>query len=208
MADRAGFRVALDDALERYDRETAITLAHAALDDGTLELPQLYDVLAQTLVDVGAAWQTGTAEVWQEHLVTGIVRTLVESCALRVAAAAPDAPGASIVLAAPDDEYHDLGLRMLTDRFTLAGWRAHFLGANVPVAQVVTAVREVGADAVALSASTHFHRVRLRTYVTTVTKELPDLRVWVGGPAFVHGNGGWPEELMLDPRSIPPGGER
>ena len=118
--------------------------------------------MSDLLVDVGSMWQRGAAEVWQEHLATGIVRTLVESLAARVEASAPVQRGSVVVLAAPEEEYHDLGLRMLADRFTLAGWRAHFLGADLPVAEAMSAVGVLGADALALSASTHFHRLALR----------------------------------------------
>ncbi|MEX2550836.1 MAG: B12-binding domain-containing protein, partial [Nitriliruptoraceae bacterium] len=141
--------MSLDDALCALDRAWAVSLASQALEDGSVSLHELYDLLAGILVDLGSAWQSGTAEVWQEHAVTGIVRTIVEACIHEVEAAAPVERPATVVLAAPSDEYHDLGLRMLADRFTLAGWRAHFLGANVPLAQVRWAVQELSADAVA-----------------------------------------------------------
>jgi hypothetical protein len=56
---------------------------------------------------------------------------------------------------------------------------------------------------VALSASTHFHRLRLRSYVETLAAAVPDVTVWVGGPAFAHGHEGWPDEMVLTPRAIP-----
>lgn len=208
MAGEVAVRADLDQALRAHDRHGAIAAALRALDDGTIAVPDLYSVLSEILVEVGSAWQAGTAEVWQEHYVTGIVRSIVEACALRVEAAAPRDRTATVVLAAPDDEYHDLGLRMLADRFTLAGWRAHFLGANVPVTEVSTAVRELGAHAVALSASTHYHRVSLRAYVAALAIAHPDLRIWVGGPAFAHEHDGWADEMVLDPRAIPAAEDR
>lgn len=205
--DRAEVRAQLDDALGRHDRAEAVSRALRYVDDGSITIPELYEVLAEILVDLGSAWQTGAAEVWQEHLVTGVARTIVEACALRVDEAAPSERAATVVLAAPSDEYHDLGLRMLADRFTLAGWRAHFLGANVPAAELVKAVAELDAEAVALSASTHLHRVSLERYVSLLGTSRPDLRVWVGGPAFAHEHDGWAAEMVLDPRRVPqPGG--
>jgi methanogenic corrinoid protein MtbC1 len=203
MDGRSAVRPDLDRALRAHDRTGAVSLALRALDDGTISIPDLYTVLSEILVDVGSAWQTGTATIWQEHYVTGVARTIVEACALRVAKSAPPEPSVTVVLAAPDDEYHDLGLRMLADRFTLAGWRAHFLGANVPVTELVAAVRELGADAVAMSASTHFHRVSLKPYVSALLEADPDIRIWVGGPAFAHEHVGWADELILDPLAIP-----
>jgi MerR family transcriptional regulator, light-induced transcriptional regulator len=206
-SDADNLRTGLDAALRDHDRAGAVRRALQALDDGAATVPELYTILSAILVEVGAGWRGGTTEVWQEHAVTGIVRTIVESCALHVEAAAPTDRPATVVLAAPDDEYHDLGLRMLADRFTLAGWRAHVLGANVPVAELIAAVGHLGADAVAISASTHFHRLQLRTYVDALAEAQPDVRVWVGGPAFAYGHDGWADELILDPREVPRAGE-
>ena len=178
-------------------------MALSAVREGSVPIDGLYQTLSRILVDVGAAWQAGTTEVWQEHLVTGVVRNIVEACVLLVEEAAPRTREATAVLAAPVDEYHDLGLRMLTDRFILAGWDAHFLGGNVPLSQLRAAVGQLGADAVALSAATHFHRLSLRTYVAGLADTHPQLQVWVGGPAFAYEHEGWPDHQVLDPSQIP-----
>lgn len=199
----ASLRSSLDAALRAYDRPGAVAIALDALDAGAVTIPQLYDLLAGLLVDVGAAWQEGSVEVWQEHHLSAAVRTIVEACVLRVEAAAPSTREATVVLAAPAEEYHDLGLRMLGDRFALAGWRVHLLGPDVPAGELVAAVGALSADAVALSASTHFHRLRLREYVAVVRGAHPSLRLWVGGPAFAHDAADWPEDMLLDPHRVP-----
>lgn len=193
----------LVDAIRRFDRVGAVTLALRSLDEGSTSISGLYEQLGDILVETGDAWRQGSVEVWQEHLITGIVRTIVEACAHRVEEEAPSDRRATVLVAAPEDEYHDLGLRMLADRFTLAGWRAYFLGAALPVREAISAVTETGADAIALSASTHFHRLALSPYVAVLTRAHPDLRIWVGGPAFAHEHDGWPSEMVLDPDSIP-----
>lgn len=195
---------ALDEALRAYDRVEAVTAAHRALDDGQVTISVLYEHLSDVLVRVGAQWQRGTTEVWQEHLISGIVRTVVESCALRVDAAAPAKRSDIAVLAAPADEYHDLGLRMLADRFALAGWKPYLLGAAVPLPQLLDAVRTLGARAVALNASTHFHRLNVRTYAEQLATAQPAVHVWVGGPAFASGTAGWESSHVLDPLAVPP----
>lgn len=191
------------ETIRRHDRAGAVSASTEALDTQSTTLSDLYDTLSDLLIYVGDSWQKGAAEVWQEHLTTGIVRTIVEALALRIERAAPAERRAVVVLAAPSDEYHDLGLRMLTDRFTLAGWRAHFLGADLPAGEAIDAVDQLDADALALSASTHFHRLSLRMYVDTVRLAHPNLRIWVGGAAFAHEHHGWPEEMMLHPAAVP-----
>jgi len=203
MTDRTPLRTSLDEAIASYDRPRAVSAALEAIDTGAATIDRLYLDLSEILVDVGSAWQRGTAEVWQEHFASGVVRTIIEACALRVERAAPADRVATVILAAPSEEYHDLGLRMVTDRFTLAGWRTQFLGADMPLSELIAAVQELAADAVALSASTHFHRVGLRKYVEQLSAAHPDVRVWVGGPAFTHEHDGWPDEMILNPLAIP-----
>jgi methanogenic corrinoid protein MtbC1 len=202
VTEPSPIRTTIEAALAAHDRPAAIAAALDAVDSGDVSIEDLYRQLSGMLVEIGAAWQRGESEVWQEHFATSVVRTIVESCALRVEAAAPADRTKTILFVAPADEFHDLGLRMLADRFTLAGWRAQILGANVPLSQILEATLALGADAVALSASTHFHRTKLRAYTDALATQRPDVRVWVGGPAFAHDHAGW-EELILDTSAIP-----
>ena len=79
----------------------------------------------------------------------------------------------------------------------------HLLGANVPAGELIAAARELGAHAVVLSASTHFHRLGLKPYVDEIASALPDVRVWVGGAAFAIEAEGWARDMLLDPAAIP-----
>lgn len=196
-------RTELAERIAARDRAGAVAAALGAVRAGDVTLPVLYDMLAGFLSELGASWQRGETEVWQEHFATAVVRTIVEACHPLVAEhAAPD-NGRVVVLATPPEEYHDLGLRMLADRFELAGWTAHLLGASVPAEELLAAVTELHADAVVLSAYTHFHRLALKPYVDELLAARPGLRVWVSGAAFAHEHEGWPGGMVLDPASIP-----
>ncbi|TDB37802.1 MAG: cobalamin B12-binding domain-containing protein [Actinobacteria bacterium] len=189
----------LDRLIRERDRAHAIAAAHAAVTGGSLTIPQLYALVLVPLMRLtGARWHAGEEEVWEEHFTTAVVRTIVESLYAEVAARAAEPSGRTIVLAAPAEEYHDLGLRMLADRFQLAGYTVHFLGAALPLDEVVSAARELAADVVVLSASTHFHRLRLREYADSLRAALPGCEVWVGGPAFAHGHSDWSDTEVPD----------
>lgn len=193
----------LTEHIAAHDRDAAVCTAIDAVRTEALSIPELYDLLATMLVEVGASWQAGETEVWQEHFATAVVRTIIEACHALVAERAPAPNGRTVVLATPPDEYHDLGLRMTSDRFELAGWTTHVLGASVPAEELARAVTALGADAVVLSASTHFHRLALRPYVDVVRAAHPNLQVWVGGAAFAQGAEDWSPETLLDPTEIP-----
>lgn len=185
------------------DRDGALLVSLQRVESGALSIPELYDILTEFLVEVGAAWQRGETSVWQEHFATAVVRTIIEACHPLIAQRAAPGNGKTVLLATPPEEYHDLGLRMIADRFELAGWTAHLLGASLPETELASAVTALGADAVVLSASTHFHRLALKPYVDGLLADHPGLRIWVGGAAFAAEGLGWPAEMLLDPAGIP-----
>ncbi|MDY0340300.1 MAG: cobalamin B12-binding domain-containing protein [Coriobacteriia bacterium] len=189
--------------ISKCDRAGATRTALEAVRDEAITIPELYDLLAAYLVKIGAQWQTGEKEVWEEHYATSTIRTIVEACQPLVNEQAASPLGRAAVLATPPEEYHDLGLRMLADRFTLTGWTTHLLGGNVPVDELIAAVTELEADAAVISVYTHFHRLALKAYVDTLQAAHPKLQIWVGGAAFALEHDGWPDEMMLEPEDVP-----
>ncbi len=191
---------AVASALADHDKATAVRTAVEAVSSGAISIPALYrEVLTPLLADTGAAWQRGTVAIWEEHLASATVRTIVEILypgVLKEKAAVQPA-GRTVLLACPPEEGHDLGLRMVADRFDMAGWTTYFLGPDTPVEEIADAAGRLGADAVVMSSSTHFHRLAVRHAVDALKAALPDVDIWVGGPAFVGAATGWlPQEVV------------
>lgn len=207
-ASTESLRQTLQQSLAEHNRDGAVSAALDAVRTGTVTVSELYDVCADLLVSVGASWQDGQTAVWEEHLASATVRTIVESCSQFVSAHAAAPNGYSVIFATPPEEYHDLGLRMTADRFALAGWKVCYLGPNVPEPELAKAVSALGADAVVLSASTHLHRLELAPYVASLREAHPRLRVWVGGAAFAVEAHGWPADEVLVCADIPHLAER
>lgn len=197
-------RRALEASLARRDRAGAVRMALDAVRDGSISVPDLYvSVLSPLLASIGSAWAHGTERVWEEHLASHTIRTIVESLYLDVEREAACVPRRDerAVLACPPREQHELGLRMLADRFELAGWDVTFLGADTPLDDIVAATQATGASLVALSVSTIFERVELRRFIDALREQLPGARIVVGGPAFSRDEH-WPAEDFLDTRSL------
>jgi MerR family transcriptional regulator, light-induced transcriptional regulator len=194
-------RATLQRYLAQHDKPTFVRTAVEAVTNRRLTIPELYrDVLTPLLVDTGAGWQHGRVAIWEEHMATAMVRTVVEILypgVLKAKLAAPPA-GRSVLLASPPEEVHDLGLRMIADRFDIAGWTTYFVGADSPIEETVDAARKLGVDAVVLSSATHYHRLALRGYVDQLARELDHVHVWVGGSAFVGGTEGWASYEVRD----------
>ena len=76
---------------------------------------------------------------------------------------------------------------MVADIFEMNGWDAHFLGANTPTKELIDFIKNINPDILALSLSIYFHLPVLETMLQSITKELPELFILVGGQAFRHG---------------------
>ena len=164
-------------ALADHDKATAVRTAVEAVSSGAVSIPALYrDVLSRIL----RRHRRGVAERRDRHLGGAPRqrdgahhrRDRVSRGAEGEGRGAP-ASGRSVLLACPPEEAHDLGLRMVADRFDMAGWTTYFLGPDTPVAEIADAARRLGVDAVVMSSSTHFHRLAVRHAVDALKKELP-----------------------------------
>ena len=190
--------------LAAHEREAAVTEVLRAVEAG-LGVEQLYDeVLLPLLRTLGAGWQTGQTAVWEEHVATQAIRSAVEALYPRILARKAGVPPVPVTVAffCPPDEAHDLGLRMLADRFDLHGFRTVYVGASTPVDDMVACAQDVSADVVCLSASTHFHRTALRHAVAALEAAVPGVRVLVGGAAFVHETQGWERYVPTDLQAL------
>ncbi len=191
---------ALERCLREHDRPGAVTAILRAVEDG-LSVEELYSrVLRPFLASVGADWQRGRTAVWEEHLIVGAVRTAIEALYPRVLERKATAPAVPVTAAffCPPEETHDLGLRMLADRFDLRGFRTVYVGAATPVEEMIKCVQAEQASVVCLSASTHFQKATLHNVITTLRARLPGVRLVAGGPAFVSESSGWEEYLITD----------
>jgi MerR family transcriptional regulator, light-induced transcriptional regulator len=211
MAGSTGTPISADELRSRIesaildgDRLGAVQTALSAVREGDFDVPHLYvAVLSPMLAGIGSAWAHGTERVWQEHFASHAIRTIVESLYLDVQrdAAKVEKRGVRVLLACPPKEQHELGLRMLADRFELGGYDVTFLGADTPLAEIVAAARATGAEIVALSVSTVFERVELREFIDSLREQLSGTRIVVGGPAFSMDHH-WPTEDFLDTREL------
>lgn len=208
----AALRAELAKHFAARDGAGAVKAALEAVEKRAIDVRTLYrDVLTPLLVDTGAGWQSGDLRVWEEHHASAAVRTIVEALHPPVQEAKPKPSGKKVLLACPPEEAHDLGLRMLADLLELAGWQTYFLGAGTPTDEIVDAVKKLAVDTVALSVSTHYNRLRLHPVVGDLRRQLPGVRIYVGGAAFAHDRGDWSEEeapdldVLLAEAGAPPG---
>lgn len=151
---------------------------------GGLDAAKLYlEVLLPAQREIGRLWHLGEVTVAEEHLVSNATSRAMAILAHMARPAASN--GRTAVVAAVAHNTHDLGLRAVADLYQLAGWRALFLGADVPTGDLPTALGYFGADLLLLGASLSTQIARVTEAIAAVRSrcERP-VKIIVGGAAF------------------------
>lgn len=165
------------------DSRKAMERVLAAVDAG-LEVQSVYlDVLVPAQREVGRLWHAGELGIVEEHVVTSASERLMALLAHRAARAAPN--GRTVICAAVAGNAHDIAVRVLADFFEIEGWRAVHLGANLPAAELASALQYFDGDLLVLSAALSVQLPKLAEAVAAVRRiEGRQVRVMVGGMAF------------------------
>lgn len=111
----------------------------------------LDEIVGPALHEVGRLWEGGVVGVDVEHFASQAVRVRLGAL---LAVVAPGRGGRRAVLACPAGESHDLALMVLSVRLGAAGWEVSNLGADLPLASLLDAVRQRPASLVAISVTT------------------------------------------------------
>ncbi|MEM7306295.1 MAG: cobalamin-dependent protein [Planctomycetota bacterium] len=175
---------ALIAALIEARHNDAIDLVMDRVDAGSGVSEVELDLIVPAQREVGRMWQRGELDISQEHLSSRIVEEILILLHARI----PTAPtGEHTVVVAPvRGNQHDIATRIVSHHFELAGWRALRVGVNIPVEELIRAVRDHRADVVGLSVTTGAH---LRATAQSIralrsVPEVADVPVLVGGPPF------------------------
>ena len=151
------------------------------------------DVLQPLLREVGERWHRGEFAISQERLVSTIVRRHV---GLMLDTYDRTARRQAIVFATLPGERHELGLLMSAMICASRGFKTHYLGPDLPEAEIARYAREVGASIIALSVVLHEQLARLPQQLESLAGAMaPESVIWLGGLA--------PDALPQD--SIPEG---
>jgi len=126
-------------ALEAVLRRAVVALSASAFLD---------TVVAALLDRIGARWREGTLRPLHGHLVTTVVRRVLD----RVIESA-STPGATpnLLVTTPAGQAHELGAMLVAAAAAAEGWSVTYLGANLPAEDIAEAAAAIRAHAVGLS---------------------------------------------------------
>jgi MerR family transcriptional regulator, light-induced transcriptional regulator len=176
-------------ALLRGDRRSAGALIANAAAAGTPVADIYLRVFQPVLYEVGRLWQANEITVAQEHYCSAATQLIMSQLYPRIFNA--QRQGKTLVAACTAGDLHEIGLRTVADFFEMAGWDTHYLGANVPIADLVRLLAERRAHVLALSAT-------IAAHIGTVRETIRSVRRSAQGQGMVILVGGYPFNIAGD----------
>jgi MerR family transcriptional regulator, light-induced transcriptional regulator len=168
----------LDAAVARHPVVVARVLDEA---EDELGLEHAVDrLLVPAMREIGRRWEVGDVDVGVEHLATGAVRAWLARRSGTVAATAELAP---VLLAAAPGNQHTVALEAFAVLLERRGQPVCLLGADTPVAAVVTSWTATGASAAVVTAQ-QVSRRRAAVQVLEALRERGATPLLYAGAAF------------------------
>ena len=154
-------------------------LYQAVVDLGAAQF--VTDVVAPLSALVGETWMRGELEVFEEHIYTECVTTVLRQTIYEQTLTVPSQQPVVLLTTFPQEQ-HALGLLMAECMFALTGCRCIPLGVQVPVADIAKAASAHQANLVALSFSSSLNPNHVLDGLKELRHLLPETTgIWAGG---------------------------
>jgi MerR family transcriptional regulator, light-induced transcriptional regulator len=142
------------------------------------------EVLQPALEEVGYLWETAAADVYEEHFVASTTVNLMAQV-MQNAKPFHRRRGTFLSIVCPG-ELHEIGMRMVTDFLEIDGWKALYLGTNMPSGNIIKAVEDYKATLLGLSVTMQNSLNSAANVVASLraNRSCRDLKILVGGQAF------------------------
>lgn len=172
-------------ALLHGDRRSAATVARKYA--GSHDMIKFFyeNVVKSSLYRVGELWEYNSITVAAEHLATSISESVMNDLYENVIA--DNRVPYKVVLGCVENEQHQVGVKMVADIFEMHGWDTFFLGAGIPVDELIEYASGVNPDVIALSLTIYSHFTGLEKMIKAIHQRWPLIPIIVGGQAFLHG---------------------
>lgn len=172
------FSAAAIESIRRLDHARL----HRVLETAAVELGSpalLQNVIAAVARRVGDLWREGELGVVHEHFATAIITEFLTSYARPFA---ENANGPQLLVATPPGQLHELGAIIIAAAARSHGWRSTYLGASLPIEELLRAAQELKPRAIGLSIVYPPEDETLRKDFARLRKLLPkSCTLFIGG---------------------------
>ncbi|TYC03024.1 MAG: cobalamin B12-binding domain-containing protein [Kosmotoga sp.] len=173
--------------LDAYNKEKAFTYALEQLNNGSLSVVELYEqILKPSLNNWNCNHEINKLCIWQEHIRSSIIRSIIEGCYPYILKEKEKTKSLeyTVAVVCPPDEQHELGARLVTDYFTINGFKTTFVGSNTPVESFIEAIRKYKFDYIAISVTNYYHLFKTKKLIQYIRSVSSETKIVVGGRAF------------------------
>jgi methanogenic corrinoid protein MtbC1 len=174
-------------------RREASQLILGEVANGT-PIPRIYlEVFQVSQYEIGRLWEHNRITVAHEHFCTAATQMIMSQLYPHILAS--ERCDRTLVATCVSDDLHELGIRMVSDLFEMAGWDTYYLGANTPASAVIASLLERGADVLAASTTMPAHVAHVKHLIDAVRAdpECGGVTILVGGQPFIDDPQLWRE---------------
>jgi MerR family transcriptional regulator, light-induced transcriptional regulator len=175
--------------LDRLEKEPCVKSILARLDSHEIDILSLYGEILTPAQYTDLSKEDSQDCIWQEHVRTSIIRTIIECCYPHVIHERDhkyvSVLKEKVVVLCPPEELHEIGARMVADYFTLCGYSVVFIGANTPQADILNGIKYIRPEYVAISITNYFNLLATRNVIGKILefKDRQSFKVVLGGQA-------------------------
>lgn len=164
------------------NKERCSEIVKLLIDEG-IDLKEIYvELFQKSLYRIGKLWDHNEITIPEEHMATQIVETLIS----KFAPSSPESSENKAVVTCIDKEFHEIGAKMVAHIFEINAWKTYYLGASVPLRELMKFVKQSDPDIIALSWSLYLNLARFLEVVDNLTKLFPTTKIIVGGQALLE----------------------
>ena len=145
-----------------------------------------FNILEKALKEIGTLWEVGCIDVWKEHFISETTLDIMRE--LKSKEKRKKSKKASIITLNSSAEFHNIGLKMISDILELEGFNVIYLGSNVPTQSLIKAIEFEKPDFVAISVTLQYNMDSAAHMIGAIRsnfgKKCP--KIIIGGTAFTN----------------------
>ncbi len=170
-------------ALLNMNKSEAVKLVLDVVEQDETPIEDLYmKVFTNVLYEIGRYWALRKITVGQEHFTTAV--TVFTMSLLYDKIFNHEKKEYKMMGVCVGDELHEIGLRMVCDIFEIRKWDTYYLGANVPNDSVLSEVKRIKPDVLAISVTLANKVPSCTELIKSIKRECSNVKIIVGGRSF------------------------
>lgn len=164
------------------DTRGAIRVILNAVQSG-IGIQEIYlHVFKDVMYEVGRLWHLNEISVDKEHYCTSVTQMAIAQFYNEVFS--QPRIHRKVLTACVGSELHEMGIRMISDLFEYHGWDSIYLGASVPLKDMLKSIEEQKPELVCLSVTMPHHLAIGNDIIEAIRSRFPNIRIALGGQAF------------------------